>query len=345
MILVTGGAGYIGSHTCVELLNAGFDVTVFDNFCNSHPEALKRVEQITGKKIQVIQGDCRDRTTLTAALQQSRATAVIHFAGLKAVGESVKFPMAYYDNNVVGTLRLLEAMNECGIKTLVFSSSATVYGEPKWLPLTEDHPLSATNPYGRSKLMIEEILWDLYRSDSSWRFGILRYFNPVGAHPSGLIGEDPQGVPDNLMPYVAQVAVGKREFLNVWGEDYPTPDGTGVRDYIHVVDLALGHLKALEALSMRDGSGQEQSGCLTVNLGTGTGYSVLEMVRAFERTSGRPVPYRIGPRRPGDIASCYADPELAFKLLGWRAQRGLEEMCLDTWRWQKANPEGYGTRD
>jgi UDP-glucose 4-epimerase len=345
MILVTGGAGYIGSHTCVELLNAGFDVTLFDNFCNSHPEALKRVEQITGKKIEVIQGDCRDRTALAAALQQSRATAVIHFAGLKAVGESVKFPMAYYDNNVVGTLRLLEAMNECGIKTLVFSSSATVYGEPKWLPLTEDHPLSATNPYGRSKLMIEEILQDLYRSDSSWRFGILRYFNPVGAHPSGLIGEDPQGVPDNLMPYVAQVAVGKREFLNVWGNDYPTPDGTGVRDYIHVVDLALGHLKALEALATGEGSGQEQGGCLTVNLGTGTGYSVLEMVRAFERASGRPVPYQIAPRRPGDIAACYADPELASKLLSWRAQRGLDEMCLDTWRWQKANPEGYRARD
>ncbi|HEX8873689.1 MAG TPA: UDP-glucose 4-epimerase GalE, partial [Nitrosospira sp.] len=272
MIFVTGGAGYIGSHTCVELLNAGCDVTVFDNFCNSHPEALVRVERITGKKIRLIRGDSRDRAALTAALRESDADAVVHFAGLKAVGESVEWPLAYYDNNVIGTIRLLEAMNECGVKTLVFSSSATVYGDPEWLPLTENHSLSTTNPYGRSKLMVEEILRDVHRSDSSWRFGILRYFNPVGAHPSGLIGEDPQGIPNNLVPFIAQVAVGKRDFLNVWGNDYPTADGTGVRDYIHVVDLALGHVKALEALN--DPGRLKPSECLTVNLGTGTGYSV-----------------------------------------------------------------------
>lgn len=341
MILVTGGAGYIGSHTCVELLEAGFDVTVFDNFSNSSPEALARVEHITGKSLHLIRGDCRDRAVLTAALRESEANAVIHFAGLKAVGESVRQPLAYYDNNVVGTLRLLEAMKECDIRTLIFSSSATVYGEPAWLPLTEDHPLSATNPYGRSKLMIEEILRDLYRSDTYWRLGILRYFNPVGAHSSGLIGEDPQGVPDNLMPFVAQVAVGRREFLNVWGNDYTTPDGTGVRDYIHVVDLAAGHLKALEALTNQPS--QEEGKCLTVNLGTGKGYSVLDMVQAFEKASGRPVPYRIGPRRAGDVASCFAAPGLAASLLGWKAQRGLDEMCADTWRWQRGNPEGYGS--
>jgi UDP-glucose 4-epimerase len=335
-ILVTGGAGYIGSHTCVELLNAGFDVTVFDNFCNSHPEALARVERITAKKLTLVRGDVRDRAALAAALRDSGASAVIHFAGLKAVGESVEKPLFYYDNNVVGTLRLLEAMGECGVKTLVFSSSATVYGDPQCLPLTEDHPLSATNPYGRSKLIIEEILRDLYRSDPSWRLGLLRYFNPVGAHASGLIGEDPQGVPNNLLPYVAQVAVGRHEFLNVWGDDYPTQDGTGVRDYIHVVDLARGHIKALERLQV------QAPECLTVNLGTGTGYSVLEMVRAFEQASGKPVPYRIGPRRSGDIASCYAEPKLALELLGWRAELGLDAMCADAWRWQCGNPEGYG---
>ncbi len=339
MILVTGGAGYIGSHTCVELLNAGFDITVFDNFCNSHPEALARVECITGKKVRLIRGDSRDRAALIAALRESAATAVIHFAGLKAVGQSVDQPLTYYDNNVIGTLRLLEAMDECGVRTLVFSSSATVYGDPQWLPLTEEHPLSATNPYGRTKLVVEEILRDLHRSNSSWRCGILRYFNPVGAHPSGLIGEDPRGIPDNLMPFVAQVAIGRREFLNVWGNDYPTPDGTGVRDYIHVVDLALGHLKILEALG--SSARNVQAECLTVNLGTGTGYSVLDMIRAFEEASGRPVPYRIAPRRPGDIASCYADPKLALDLLGWRAERGLKEMCADAWRWQNTNPEGY----
>ena len=333
-ILVTGGAGYIGSHTCVELLKAGYAVTVFDNFCNSHPESLARIERITGKAPGLVRGDVRDRTALVAALRESGADAGIHFAGLKAVGESVDKPISYYDNNVVGTLRLLEAMGECGVKTLVFSSSCTVYGDPQRLPLTEDHPLSATNPYGRSKLMIEEILRDLYRSDPTWRLGLLRYFNPVGAHDSGLIGEDPRGVPNNLLPFVAQVAVGQREFLNVWGNDYPTPDGTGVRDYIHVVDLALGHLKALARL-------QTHAECLTVNLGTGTGYSVLEMVRAFEQASGRPVPYRIAARRPGDIASCYAEPKQALALLGWQAERGLDAMCADAWRWQSSNPKGF----
>jgi UDP-glucose 4-epimerase len=278
------------------------------------------------------------------ALRESGAEAVIHFAGLKAVGESVKKPLTYYDNNVVGTLRLLEGMIECKVKTLVFSSSATVYGDPQKLPLTEDHPLSTTNPYGRSKLMIEEMLRDLKASDSSWRIGILRYFNPVGAHASGLIGEDPSGIPDNLMPFVSQVAVGRREFLNVWGDDYPTLDGTGVRDYIHVVDLALGHIKALAALASSENfQGMGEDGCLTVNLGTGTGYSVLDLVRAFEQASGRKVPFQIAPRRPGDIAACYADPSLANELLGWRAERGLEEMCVDAWRWQDGNPEGYGS--
>jgi UDP-glucose 4-epimerase len=333
-ILVTGGAGYIGSHTCVELLNAGHEVTVFDNFCNSQPEALARVERITGKKPMLVQGDIRDGAALQAALRQSGATAVIHFAGLKAVGESVAQPLAYYDNNVVGTLRLLEAMAACNVKTLVFSSSATVYGDPQRLPLTEDHPLSATNPYGQTKLVIEEMLRDQQRSDASWRMGILRYFNPVGAHASGLIGEDPQGTPNNLLPFVAQVAVGRRAFLNVWGDDYATPDGTGVRDYIHVVDLALGHLKALERL-------QQQAGSWVANLGTGTGYSVLDMVRAFERASGQPVPYQVGPRRAGDIAACYADPAQAMALLGWQATRGLDAMCVDTWRWQSGNPTGY----
>lgn len=334
MILVTGGAGYIGSHTCVELLNAGQEVTVFDNFCNSQPEALARVERITGKRPTLIHGDIRDRQALVAALRDSGARAVIHFAGLKAVGESVEHPLRYYDNNVVGTVRLLEAMAECQVKSLVFSSSATVYGDPQRLPLTEDHPLSTTNPYGQTKLVIEDMLRDLFRSDPSWRIGILRYFNPVGAHASGLIGEDPQGVPNNLLPFVAQVAVGRREVLNVWGNDYPTPDGTGVRDYIHVVDLALGHLKALEKL-------ETSPQCLAVNLGTGVGYSVLDMVRAFEKASGRPVPYQVGHRRAGDIASCYADPAQALSLLGWRAERGLDTMCADAWRWQSANPNGY----
>ena len=334
MIFVTGGAGYIGSHTCVELLNAGLDVTVFDNFCNSQPEALVRVARITGRKPILVQGDVRDRAALAAALRSSGATAVIHFAGLKAVGESVQNPLAYYDNNVAGTLCLLQAMAECDVKNLVFSSSATVYGEPQRLPLTEDHPLASTNPYGQTKLVIEEMLRDLYRSSPAWRISILRYFNPVGAHASGLIGEDPQGTPNNLLPFVAQVAVGRREFLNVWGNDYDTPDGTGVRDYIHVVDLALGHLKALQRL-------EQHAECRAINLGTGMGYSVLDMVRAFEQASGKPVPYKVMARRAGDIAACYADPSLALDLLGWRAERGLADMCADAWRWQSSNPNGY----
>lgn len=333
MIFVTGGAGYIGSHTCVELLDSGQEVVVFDNFSNSHPESLKRVEAITGRKIHLVEGDIRDQTALEEALRRFGCTAVIHFAGLKAVGESVEKPLDYYDNNVIGTHRLLRAMGNCGVKTLVFSSSATVYGEPQRLPLTEDHPLSATNPYGRTKLIIEDMLRDLYRSDPSWQIGILRYFNPVGAHVSGLIGEDPQGIPNNLMPFVAQVAVGRRDQLKVWGCDYPTPDGTGVRDYIHVVDLALGHLKALARL---DGPQ-----CFEVNLGTGTGYSVLDVVKAFEKASGRPVPYELAPRRPGDVASCYADPAFAAELLGWRAERGIDAMCVDAWRWQIGNPNGF----
>lgn len=339
MILVTGGAGYIGSHTCVELLRAGYDVTVFDNFSNSHPEALERARRITGKSLRSIHGDVRDQAALVTALRESGARSVIHFAGLKAVGESVERPLAYYDNNVAGSLRLLEAMNTVGVKTLVFSSSATVYGNPQRLPLTEDHPLSATNPYGQTKLTIEHMLRDLQRGDDSWRIAILRYFNPVGAHDSGLIGEDPHGIPNNLMPFVAQVAIGRRPHLNIFGNDYPTPDGTGIRDYIHVVDLAIGHLKALEALERW----ADRTHCLTVNLGTGKGYSVLEIVRAFETASGRSIPYRIAPRRPGDVAICYADPAQAAALLGWQAERTLADMCADVWRWQRLNPQGYQT--
>lgn len=332
-ILVTGGAGYIGSHTCVELLNAGYSVIIFDNFSNSHPEAIKRIEQITGKAPTVIHGDIRAQAALEAALRQHACTAVIHFAGLKSVGESVEKPLNYYDNNVIGTHRLITAMQATGVKTLVFSSSATVYGDPQCLPLTEDHPLSSINPYGRTKLIIEEILRDHFRATPDWRIGILRYFNPVGAHESGLIGEDPQGIPNNLMPFIAQVAVGRRERLNIWGGDYPTPDGTGVRDYIHVVDLAAGHLKALECLT--------EAKCFSVNLGTGRGYSVLEVLRAFEHASGRPVPYTFAPRRAGDVAVCYADPTLAAELLGWCAKRNIEAMCIDHWRWQQKNPTGF----
>lgn len=332
-ILVTGGAGYIGSHVCVELLLAGYEVVVFDNFSNSHPEALRRVERITGRKLILVEGDIRNQDFVEATLRQYGCKAVIHFAGLKAVGESVEKPLAYYDNNVVGTHRLLTAMQNCGVETLVFSSSATVYGEPQRLPLTEDHPLSATNPYGRSKLIIEDMLRDLYRSNSNWRIAILRYFNPVGAHESGLVGENPLGIPNNLMPFVAQVAVGRREYLNVWGNDYATEDGTGVRDYIHVVDLALGHLKALERLDAPQ--------CVEVNLGTGNGYSVLEVVKAFENASGQGVPYRVLPRRPGDVAACYADPSHAERYLKWKAQRDLAAMCRDHWNWQKQNPQGY----
>ena len=333
MILVTGGAGYIGSHTCVELLEAGHPVVVFDNFSNSHRESLRRVETITGQRITVVEGDIRDRAAVEAVLREYGCTAVIHFAGLKAVGESVEQPLRYYDNNVIGTHRLLQAMQNCGVRTLVFSSSATVYGEPQYLPYDENHPLSAESPYGRSKLIVEEMLRDLFVSDPHWCIAILRYFNPVGAHESGLIGEDPMGIPNNLMPFVAQVAVGRRDHLNIWGNDYPTPDGTGVRDYIHVVDLALGHLKALERLN--------ESQCLTVNLGTGEGSSVLDVLNAFSEACGKEIPYLFAPRRPGDIASYYADPTLAAQLLGWRAQRDLKTMCADAWRWQQQNPEGY----
>ncbi len=333
-ILVTGGAGYVGSHTRVELLQAGEQVIVLDNFSNSSPEAVRRVGAIAGRAPLCVEGDIRDAACLARLFSDHDIEAVIHFAGLKAVGESVAKPLLYYDNNVVGTIRLLEAMRAAGVRNLVFSSSATVYGDPQRLPLTEDHPLSATNPYGQSKLMIEEILRDVARSEPGWRIGLLRYFNPVGAHASGTIGEDPQGIPNNLMPFVAQVAVGAREKLSVFGGDYPTPDGTGVRDYIHVVDLAIGHLRALDRIRAHEG-------LFAVNLGTGIGYSVLDMVRAFEAASGRKVAYRIVDRRPGDIASCYADPSLARALLGWRAERGIEQMCADAWRWQSANPRGF----
>jgi UDP-glucose 4-epimerase len=335
-ILVTGGAGYIGSHTCVELLQSGLGITVLDNFSNSNPESLNRVKRITGKSFETVHGDVRDKGLLVSTLRNCAASAVIHFAGLKAVGESSQIPLAYYDNNVLGSLRLLEAMAEVGMKTLVFSSSATVYGVPQYLPLNESHSLSATNPYGRTKLMVEDVLRDLFASDPAWRVGILRYFNPVGAHESGLIGEDPRGIPNNLLPFVAQVAVGRREFLNVWGNDYDTPDGTGVRDYIHVVDLAIGHLDALNFLNA-SATGQ----CLTANLGTGVGYSVLDMVKAFEVASGRSVPYRLQPRRQGDVAMSYADPDFARRVMGWKARRDLAAMCADAWRWQSRNPKGY----
>jgi UDP-glucose 4-epimerase len=333
-VLVTGGAGYIGSHTCLELLQAGHDVVVIDNLSNSSYVALQRVQELTGKTLEFHHGDLRDRAAVDTALAGALPDAVIHFAGLKAVGESVRLPLHYYQNNITGTLVLCEAMAAHGVKTLVFSSSATVYGDPSRVPITEDFPLSATNPYGRSKLMIEEILRDLYVSDDAWNIAILRYFNPVGAHPSGRIGESPNGIPNNLMPYIAQVAVGKRPALQVFGDDYPTPDGTGVRDYIHVVDLAVGHLKALQKLTARPG-------VVTYNLGTGRGYSVLEMVKAFEQAAGRPIPYQIVARRPGDIATCYADPHKAQQELGWAAERDVAAMCADGWRWQSQNPNGY----
>jgi UDP-glucose 4-epimerase len=335
-ILVTGGAGYIGTHTCVELLQAGYTPVVVDNFCNSKEEAIRRVERITGRSLTFYRADVRDRAALRAIFGRHRIEAVVHFAGLKAVGESVAKPLLYYDNNVSGTLALCEAMDEAGVRRIVFSSSATVYGDPHAVPIREDFPAGATtNPYGSGKFMVEQMLRDLPVADPSWRIGLLRYFNPVGAHASGLIGEDPNGIPNNLMPYVAQVAVGRRSHLNVFGGDYPTPDGTGVRDYIHVVDLARGHVAALRYL-------ERHAGVATVNLGTGRGYSVLEMVRAFETASGRPVPYQIVARRAGDIACCYADPSLAAALLGWRAELGLAEMCADAWRWQSMNPDGFG---
>ena len=334
-ILVTGASGFIGSHTCVELLQSGFNVVALDNLCNSSRKALDRVSQITGKTLALQEADIRDRAALDAILAAQQVDAVIHFAGLKAVGESVEKPLLYFDNNVGGTINLLEALTAANVKNFVFSSSATVYGDPEVLPLVETARLSVTNPYGRSKLMVEEILADQEKADTSWRIGVLRYFNPVGAHQSGLIGEDPRGIPNNLMPFIAQVAVGRRERLSVFGNDYPTPDGTGVRDYIHVVDLAKGHVAALNRLFAQDGG-------FTVNLGTGQGYSVLETIKAFEQASGRPVPYQIVPRRPGDIASCYASPVKAKELLGWQAEKGMREMCEDHWRWQEGNPEGFG---
>ena len=333
-ILVTGGAGYIGSHTTLLLLDAGYDVIVFDNFSNASAESIRRVEALTDKKTILIEGDIRSRKDLEAVFSNHKIDAVIHFAGLKAVGESVEQPLRYYENNVCGTVQLCEVMAEHGCRQIVFSSSATVYGDPHTTPIKEDFPLSATNPYGRSKLFVEEILKDLYISDAEWKVILLRYFNPVGAHESGRIGEDPSGIPNNLMPFIAQTAVGKREKLSIFGNDYDTHDGTGVRDYIHVVDLAEGHLKALEKLP-------DIKGVLTVNLGTGQGYSVLDMVKAFEKASGKKVPYVFAPRRNGDIAKCYADPAYAKKVLGWEAKRGIEEMCEDTWRWQSQNPNGY----
>lgn len=336
-ILVTGGAGYIGSHTCVELLAAGFQVLVLDNLCNSSPESLRRVAEISEQdNIPFIEGDIRDAALLDRIFQEHSIYSVIHFAGLKAVGESVEKPLEYYDNNVAGTVTLLQAMQRHAVKNIVFSSSATVYGDPHTTPIQEHFPLSATNPYGRSKLMIEEMLGDLYKADPAWKIALLRYFNPVGAHASGRIGEDPQGIPNNLMPYIARVAVGQYEYLSVFGGDYPTPDGTGVRDYIHVVDLAKGHVKALQAFQHGD-----VPNLLVVNLGTGQGYSVLDMVNAFADASGRDVPYRIVARRPGDIACCYADPALAERLIGWKADKTLVEMCRDAWNWQHHNPRGY----
>lgn len=333
-VLVTGGAGYIGSHTVLLLLEAGYSVVVLDNLSNSSRESLNRVERLTGKSLAFIEGDIRDSGCLTQLFNEHDIASVIHFAGLKAVGESVAQPLRYYDCNVTGTLRLLEAMDNAGVRTMVFSSSATVYGDPASVPIREDFPLSATNPYGATKLHIEDMLRDLYKSDDSWRLALLRYFNPAGAHESGEIGEDPNGIPNNLMPFIAQVAVGKREKLSVFGGDYPTKDGTGVRDYIHVMDLAEGHLAALQAL-------ENKGGLITTNLGTGRGYSVLEMIAAFEKASGRKVSYQLAERRAGDVAICYADPKQARELLGWEAKRGLEEMCKNHWNWQVNNPGGY----
>lgn len=335
-ILVTGGAGYIGSHTCIELLEAGYSVTVIDNLSNSKEESLKRVEELTGKTVNFYNVDLLDKEKLNDVFSSTEVSfdAVIHFAGLKAVGESVQKPLWYYHNNISGTLILCEVMARHGVKNIVFSSSATVYGDPATVPIDESFPLSCTNPYGHTKLMIEQMLRDIFVADESWNVVLLRYFNPVGAHKSGRIGEDPNGIPNNLMPYVSQVAVGKLEKLTVFGNDYQTKDGTGVRDYIHVVDLAVGHVKAISKLV-------EAPGVVTYNLGTGQGYSVLEMVDAFKEASGRDVPYVIAGRRAGDIAACYADPTKALTELGWKAECGIREMCEDTWRWQTDNPQGY----
>lgn len=334
-ILVTGGSGYIGSHTVLQLLEQGREVVVIDNLCNSSPEALKRVSELSGKDITFVKGDIRSYQDLQAIFDNHTISDVIHFAGLKAVGESVNVPLTYYENNVYGTINLCHVMQDYGVKNLVFSSSATVYGDPQSLPLNEKMPTGKpTNPYGHSKLMVENVLRDVYASDASWNIVLLRYFNPVGAHHSGRIGEVPNGVPNNLMPFISQTATGKREILSIFGNDYDTPDGTGVRDYIHVVDLAAGHLCALDAIA-------KTGGLLTVNLGTGTGYSVLEMVNAFSRVSGVDVPYQFVTRRSGDVAACYADPSYAKEVLGWEAHKSLEDMCADTWHWQSQNPNGY----
>jgi len=333
-VLVTGGAGYIGSHTCLELLRDDHEVAVVDNLCNSKEESLRRVMQLAGKRLEFYRVDLLDRISLNNVFAKASYDAVIHFAGLKAVGESVTIPLSYYNNNVAGTIALCEIMIKHNIKNLIFSSSCTVYGNPHKVPITEDFPLSPANPYGRTKLVIEEILRDLYRADQTWNIALLRYFNPVGAHQSGRIGEDPNGIPNNLFPFISQVAVGKLPFLSVFGGDYPTPDGTGIRDYIHISDLALGHLKALNRFS-------SNPGVITYNLGTGRGYSVLDIVTAFEKASGKRISYRITGRRPGDIALAYADPSLAKKELGWHAERGLDEMCADSWKWQSNNPNGY----
>jgi UDP-glucose 4-epimerase len=333
-ILITGGNGYIGSHACIELIKAGYEIVVVDNLCNSSLESLKRVESLVGCSIPFYRVDVRDKIGLTSVFEKHSIDGVIHFAGLKALGESIEKPMDYYKTNVGGTFVLVSVMLEFGCKTLVFSSSATVYGEPHTLPIKENFPLSATNPYGRSKLIVEKFLQDIFVADESWHIGILRYFNPVGAHKSGLIGEDPNDDPNNLMPYISQVAAGKLKKLDIFGSDYDTSDGTGIRDYIHVTDLAKGHVKALNAL-------EKESQVLIVNLGTGSGYSVLDMVKAFEKASGRDIPYEIVKRRNGDIAACYADPTYAKESLNWEAKRGLDEMCEDTWRWQSKNPNGY----
>jgi UDP-glucose 4-epimerase len=333
-ILETGGAGYIGSHTCVELLNAGYEVVVLDNFSNSSAESIARVEKITGKKINLIEGDIRSTTDLESVFKTYDIKAVIHFAGLKAVGESVEHPLKYYDNNVSGTCKLMRVMEEYGVNTLVFSSSATVYGDPASVPISEDFPLSTTNPYGQSKLVVEQMCQESVIANNKLSAVLLRYFNPVGAHESGTIGEDPKGIPNNLMPFIAQVAVGKRSHLSVFGSDYDTMDGTGVRDYIHVVDLAKGHVKAIEKL-------HKSAGCHVFNLGTGVGYSVLEMVAAFAKASGKDIPYKIEARRQGDIAQCFAKPDLAKEVLGWETQKSLTDMVSDSWHWQQNNPEGY----
>ena len=334
-ILVTGGAGYIGSHTCVELLNAGYEVTVVDNLYNSSEKALDRVQEITGKTLKFYEADILDREAMNKIFDENTFDAVIHFAGLKAVGESVAKPIEYYENNIGGTLVLTDVMRKHGCKNIIFSSSATVYGDPAMIPITEECPKgTCTNPYGWTKSMLEQILTDIHTSDPEWNVVLLRYFNPIGAHKSGMIGEDPKGIPNNLLPYVAQVAIGKLECLGVFGDDYDTPDGTGVRDYIHVVDLAVGHVKAVEKLA-------DKEGVSIYNLGTGHGYSVLQVVHAFEKACGHPIKYAIKDRRPGDIAMCYCDPAKAKKELGWEAQYGIEEMCADSWRWQSQNPNGY----